>query len=101
MVPGRYLVLEPTVWYSHGPAITFMERIMLPKAKVLSMAVSMLKMSGKGRGASHSTMIGDISERLFPTTPLVCVEAGNMPTAIMKDTGIAPMTAIGMAPSKG
>ena len=95
------MVLEPIVWDSCDRSITSMVRTILPKAKAISMAISMLKMSGGGRGTNHSTMIGDISQRLFPMTPLVYVEAGNTPTALVRDTGIAHTTAVGMAPSKG
>jgi len=96
------MVLEPTVWYSRSQAITFMGRTILTKAKVLSMATSMLKMSGRGRGTNHSTMIGDISQRAFSNdTSRLCVETGNMTTATAKDIGIAPTTAVGTAVSKG
>ena len=78
----------------------FMGRTILPKAKVPSMAISTHKMSGLGLGTNHSTMIGDISQWLFQTTPLVCVEVGNMPTAIVTDIGIVTTTEVGTALSK-
>src|SRR5271157_5083056 len=97
VAPGRYVVLEPTVWYLRSQAITFMGRTTLHKDKALSMASLTRKTSGLERGPNHLTMIGDISQRHFPMIPLVYMEVGNMPKVIMIcTTHISPIMVIGM-----
>ncbi len=53
-----------------------MERIILTKAKVISMAASMLKISGSERGLTMVT--GDVSQRSFPITHPIYPEVGFM-----------------------
>jgi hypothetical protein len=75
-------------WLRNNPA-RLSKPLTIPLGSDLLRAVEMVK-------------VGDISQRLFPMTPLIYVEVGNMPIAIMIYTTYTSLsTAIETATSRG